>query len=95
MPKEYVIPEAEKRRTDEHGGDMEVVRIGWDNGVQPQIATVLMHNIDGHHGLGDVDDAGGGRRVDEGHFVNLDRAAINKLIRTLRRARDAAFGADE
>lgn len=25
----------------------------------------------------------------------LDRAALNKLIRTLRRARDAAFGRDE
>lgn len=27
--------------------------------------------------------------------VELDRSAINRLIRTLRRARDAAYGADE
>lgn len=27
-------------------------------------------------------------------FARLDRVAINRLIRTLRRARDAAFGAD-
>lgn len=27
-------------------------------------------------------------------IVDLDRAAINRLIRTLRKARDAAFGAD-
>jgi hypothetical protein len=27
-------------------------------------------------------------------IVDLDRASINRLIRTLRRARDAAYGAD-
>lgn len=31
----------------------------------------------------------------DGFYVDLDRAGINKLIRTLRRARDAAFGRDE
>jgi hypothetical protein len=31
----------------------------------------------------------------DGMFVELDRAAINKLIRNLRRARDQAFGRDE
>lgn len=29
-----------------------------------------------------------------GWFVHLDRAGTNRLIRTLRRARDQAFGAD-
>lgn len=29
-----------------------------------------------------------------GHYVDLDRAACNKLIRDIRRARDQAFGAD-
>ena len=28
-------------------------------------------------------------------FVQLDRESINRLIRTLRRARDQAYGADE
>lgn len=30
-----------------------------------------------------------------GYYVDLDRAAINKLIRDLRRARDQVFGRDE
>lgn len=29
------------------------------------------------------------------YFVDLDREAINKTISALRRARDAAYGADE
>jgi len=48
-------------------------------------------------------DAYGGRYAGEspethftdGMYVDLDRAAINKLIRNLRRARDQAFGKDE
>jgi hypothetical protein len=31
----------------------------------------------------------------DGWFIDLDRRAINKLIRDLRRARNAAFGPDE
>lgn len=30
----------------------------------------------------------------ERRFVTLDRAGINRVIRTLRRARDSAYGAD-
>lgn len=33
--------------------------------------------------------------VTDGFFVDLDRQAINGLIRNLRRARDQAFGRDE
>lgn len=48
-------------------------------------------------------DAFGGRLVGDepethytdGLYVDLDRAAINRLIRNLRRARDQAFGRDE
>lgn len=36
-----------------------------------------------------------GLRTNFGWFVELDRPAINRLIRTLRRARDQAYGADE
>ena len=36
-----------------------------------------------------------GAHVTDGYFVELDRAAVNKLIRNLRRARDQAFGRDE
>jgi hypothetical protein len=48
-------------------------------------------------------DANGGRLVGDdepthftdGLYVDLDRSAINALIRNLRRARDQAFGRDE
>lgn len=33
--------------------------------------------------------------VTDGFYVDLNRQAINKLIRDLRRARDQAFGRDE
>lgn len=33
--------------------------------------------------------------VTDGYFVDLDRSAVNQLIRNLRRARDQAFGRDE
>ncbi len=33
--------------------------------------------------------------VTDGFYVDLDRNAINTLIRNLRRARDQAFGRDE
>jgi hypothetical protein len=35
-----------------------------------------------------------GQRSDPGLWMDLDRAQINRLVRSLRRARDAAFGAD-
>lgn len=31
---------------------------------------------------------------EQGWYCQLDRAGLNRLIRTLRKARDAAFGAD-
>jgi hypothetical protein len=49
-----------------------------------------------------AEDPLGGRATDEegvsyldGFYVDLEREAINKLIRNLRRARDQAFGRDE
>lgn len=49
-----------------------------------------------------AEDAWGGRWAEgegshftDGMYVNLDREAINRLIRNLRRARDQAFGRDE
>lgn len=37
----------------------------------------------------------GGLDAAQGWFVELDRAAINRLIKALRKARDQAFGVDE
>lgn len=53
-----------------------------------------------------VEDPHGGRWMDEnwneseiyftdGMYINLNRNAVNQLIRYLRRARDQAFGRDE
>ncbi len=36
-----------------------------------------------------------GEPADPGLWMDLDRAAINRLIRSLRTARDSAFGRDE
>lgn len=40
---------------------------------------------------GDIDES---KRERGGYFVDVDRSTVNGLIRTLRRARDQAFGAD-
>ena len=61
------------------------VELGWgrDHG-EVQIATT-------NFGLGDEVGPGDPAR---GWFVTLDRNGINRLIRSLRKARDQAFGAD-
>jgi hypothetical protein len=89
MPKEYLVTEATRRRTDEQGGPTEAIRVGWDryNGWV-QIATVEMAGSDGA-----VEKTEG--TLDQGQFVDLDRHTLNDLIRVLRRARDAAYGRDE
>lgn len=87
MPKEYIIPQNVARRCDENGGPRESVRVGWDRVGYVQIATVLQAGTDGaptEHVSA----------VDQGQFVDLDRESINRLIRTLRKARDQAFGSD-
>lgn len=80
MPKEYITTQAERKNCDEVWLRNRAVRIGWDRVGYVQLATVLQ--------------AGTDAEVDEGQFVDLDRESINRLIRTLRKARDAAFGSD-
>lgn len=87
MPKQYIITEAEERRRDEVGGRRSAIRLGWDRVGYVQIATVLQAGTDGSPVPMDSE-------VDEGQFVDLDRASINRLIRALQRARDQAFGKD-
>jgi hypothetical protein len=58
--------------------------VGWGRESQHvQVATLAG---------GDYDEVGGNQRP--GLYVQLDRDGINRLIRALRKARDAAFGAD-
>jgi hypothetical protein len=87
MPKEYITTAQERRNCDEVGLRNRAVRIGWDRIGYVQLATVLQAGTDGAPGHEVAE-------VDEGQFVDLDRESINRLIRTLRKARDQAFGAD-
>lgn len=52
-----------------------------------QIATVIKAGVDGAL---TATEAG----VDQGLFMDLDRNTINQLIKTLRKARDQAYGQD-
>lgn len=87
MPKEYITTAHERRNCDEVGLRNRAVRIGWDRIGYVQLATVLQAGTDGATGHEVAE-------VDEGQFVDLDRESINRVIRTLRKARDQAYGAD-
>jgi hypothetical protein len=69
------------------------VEIGWGSNVpnerlgHVQIATVNQHSPFAFEG----DES---REAFDGWHVTLDREGINRLIRSLRRARDSAYGAD-
>jgi hypothetical protein len=96
MPKELIYsPEAlcsrlydDTNRATVQPYPVEHLAVGWssDRGVQIGLTAGPSAKI----------------RVDEGNtggetdslWLDLDRDAINRLIRTLRRARDAAYGAD-
>ena len=60
------------------------VEVTWESGKEVRIATT-MHRDDRQELLGFEWD---------GYCSTLDRTGINRLIRALRRARDAAYGAD-
>lgn len=60
--------------------DFEVI-VGWQQDVGVQLATVRA----GSHSYDPAD----------GLYVDLSRDGINRLIKTLRKARDQAFGKDE
>ena len=85
MPKEIVF------QKDQHGDPAtqdSVVRVGWNKvGSYVELATV---NPTSKEPLDPITMGGEGY----GWYVLLDRDGINRLIRTLRKARDQAFGAD-
>ena len=101
MPKEGVFGEQHHAR-DEKGEviiderpQVPVVNVLWGrDGGYVQIVS----KVEDPHGgrwIGEGDWDEGVSHVTDGMYVNLDRPAINKLIRNLRRARDQAFGRDE
>lgn len=59
------------------------LQVGWDRNAGHVQAGVLQG--------GDHDES---KKPGRGLYVQLDRPGINRLIRLLRKARDAAYGAD-
>lgn len=73
----------------------DVVRVGWsvEHGVQLVVGTALAHDLgDFVHVQQSANDP---HKVPLSRGVDLDRTAINDVIRALRTARDRAFGRDE
>lgn len=96
MPKELIYSDDPAYMRD--GGDGEVpaseqppgtgrtvyqrgVHVGWSRQGYVEVGVA-------EFAIATQDNEGGG------HYTTLDRAGLNRLIRTLRKARDAAFGAD-
>lgn len=79
MPKEYFGD----RHTAQTEEPLPFAVIGWER----DHGEVQLGVLQG----GDFDE---GKENRPGFFVSLDRNAINRAIRVLRRARDAAYGAD-
>jgi hypothetical protein len=94
MPKQMIYPLPNPDGTD---ADRRV-EVGWSRERYVQVATTtLQPGADRDRDFID----GSGTETEpvkpawDGQFVDLDRHQINELIRTLRRARDQAFGRDE
>jgi hypothetical protein len=96
MPSEVI-----RNRPEVDDGALPYTRVGWGRDAQyVQLGTVIPEsegkiqhrntNPDNPNLWEDVDCPQG----EAGWFVQLDRDGCNRLIRTLRRARDQAFGAD-
>lgn len=63
------------------------VEVSWQAGAYMQLTTAQREDAAG-------DDDTGPRPYVTGAHVSLDRDGVNRLIRVLRRARDAVFGKD-
>lgn len=85
MPKEliYSAPALQPGQTSSYV--VEHLAVGWQRNRHVQIGVV--------HGP-PAELTINGERADPGLFMDLDRGQINRLIHTLRRARDQAYGPD-
>lgn len=80
MPKEVI-----RDMHETEPGHCASIELGWGREASyVQLGTVMLDGAEQR--LRDV--------TRDGMYVQLDRAGINRLIRALRRARDAAFGVD-
>jgi hypothetical protein len=85
MPKEYIEDRWTGHDNDEvANGSQTKVRVGWSREAEHvEVATVAPDDWP----LSPTPEG-------NGWFVQLDRAGLNRLIRSLRKARDQAFGTD-
>jgi hypothetical protein len=81
MPKELI----HSRYGQASGNDEPRLSIGWARDLEHvEVGTVMPEGAELH-----------ATPEGNGWFIQLDRDGINRAIRTLRRARDQAFGRDE
>ncbi len=80
MPRENINSDDENAATR--------VEVCWQPGRSVQVTTALREDIPCSS------EAPAHTRYTPGTYVSIDRAGINRLIRALRRARDAVFGKD-
>lgn len=93
MPKFNLYPTPLPNQVD--GADSRV-EVGWSHAGFVQIATTKLQpgaERDAEYVPGTF--AGEPKRAWDGECVGLDRDQVNQLIRSLREARDKAFGRDE
>lgn len=96
MPKESVY--GSPLAFDENDPRKAIVEVRWNRDQYVQVVSKCVDAQTGADGVRVMSDATGTdvREISLGGFyVDLDRQAINDLIRHLRRARDQAFGRDE
>lgn len=84
MPKEIVIGSQPILGTPDEVMEQGLVQVTW--GVEQEYVQVVSLKRDAHTFESNSEEA---------IHVDLDRRAINDLIRKLRRARDQAYGRDE
>lgn len=92
MPKENIYCEANRGDSPDESWRAEVQ---WSGGKDGNYGFVMVGTVNPNSQFNwqqvDQDNSEGQFK---GYFVHLDRAGINRMIRTLRRARDTAYGAD-
>ena len=82
MPKENI---RDRYELADHDTVCATAEVSWDRGKDHVSVAVIRRSIDGERVKGEGND---------GMYVSLDREGVNRMIRSLRKARDQAFGSD-
>lgn len=99
MPKETTYSDQPMFFRRDDGGEYPVEEYRQGEGVKPLLhrGVQVSWNRNGFVEIGTtafVGETGSIHEPFSGCFLSLDRAGINRVIRTLRKARDQAFGSD-